>query len=70
MKAVREKDIFKEIDELIESLKNDWSKWGDISDWTRKDAINKLRKIKRMIRSPHIVDFNLRKPIKFGSKIR
>jgi hypothetical protein len=64
MKAVTQKQIVKEIDELQESIKNDWSKWGDISDWTREWAIKKLKKIKRMMKAPQIVDFKLRRKLK------
>lgn len=61
MKAVREIDIFNEIDELINSIKNDWSKWGDVSDWTRREAISRLKKVKRMLKAPRIVDFKIRR---------
>jgi hypothetical protein len=42
--------IKNEIDKIINSLKNDWSKWGDISESVREDTIKQLRKIKRRVK--------------------
>jgi hypothetical protein len=44
------KDYVKdELVKLINSLENDYSKWGDISEWVRKDTIRSLKKIKRKL---------------------
>jgi len=60
MKNYTEKQIFQEIDSLISSINKDYSKFGDLSDWVRKETISKLRKVKRMIKAPRIVDFKNR----------
>jgi hypothetical protein len=58
MKPIKQEDIDKEIDYLINSIKNDWSKFGDLSEWVREDLIKRLKRIKRMIKSPQIISFN------------
>jgi len=45
------KDYIKDkLNELIDSLKNDYSKWGDISEWVRSDTIKSLESIKRHLK--------------------
>jgi len=50
MKVPSEKEIEDLVTEIIESVENDWGKFGDLSDWTRKELVNKLRKVRRMLR--------------------
>ena len=68
MKPIREKDILVKIESLINEIKNDWSKYEPLSEWTRKGTINKLNKIKRMIKSLHIVGFKNSRELKFFKK--
>ena len=39
-----------ELNELINSIKNDWSKWGDISEYVRTHTLNKLKRIRREVK--------------------
>jgi len=32
---------------LSEEIKNDWSKYGDLSDWVRKELIRKVKKLEK-----------------------
>ena len=46
-----EKDkAIKLISEQINEIKNDYSKYGDLSEWVRTDLINTLLKIKQIIK--------------------
>jgi hypothetical protein len=54
-----ESEIVDLIDELINELKNDWSKWGDVSEWARKSMIRRLNKLRRLVKMPKRIDFKM-----------
>lgn len=39
-----------ELNDLIGSLNNDYSKFGELSEYVREDTIKQLKKIKRLIK--------------------
>jgi len=45
----KENKNYELITNLINSLENDYSQWGDLSEWTREDTIKTLKKIRRTI---------------------
>lgn len=58
MKTTSEKQIKERIQKLIDSVEHDYSKYGDLSEWTRKETLKELRGIKRMISLPHTINMS------------
>ena len=52
-----EEDITNLLDSMIKELKDDWSKWGDVSEWARESMIRRLRKVKKMVKMPKRIIF-------------
>ena len=46
MKTKTIKEIQSWIKEIEEDIKNNWSRWGDVSNFTRDDTVKKLKRIR------------------------
>lgn len=42
--------IIQELDDVIDEISNNYSEWGDIKQSIRLEVVNKLKRIKKMIK--------------------